>query len=98
MQIRTRARTSATELHGILDAGADAYLMLRGRGMMDWPFGRDLPGSPLQISDGFVAAFGFGIQNVYGVKPIVWAELYASLDLLIGAKPPTLAGFGRAGG
>ena len=43
-------------------------------------------------------AFGFGLQNTFGIKPIVWAELYASLDMLIGAKPPTLAGFGRAGG
>ena len=36
--------------------------------------------------------------NGLGAKPIAWAELYASLDLLIGAKPPTLSGFGRAGG
>ncbi len=89
---------SAVVLPGILDVGADAYFMLRGRGIAGWPFGRDLPSPPLTIADGFVVAFGFGLQSVFGVKPIVWAELYASLDLLIGAKPPTLAGFGRAGG
>jgi hypothetical protein len=89
---------SAIVLPGILDVGADAYLMLRGKGIEAWPHGRALPSAPLTIQDGFVAAFGFGLQNVFGVKPIAWAELYATLDLLIGVKPPTLAGFGSAGG
>ncbi len=97
-QGRSIGPISAVVLPGILDVGADAYVMLRGRGITDWPYGRDLPGQSLTMTDGFVAAFGFGLQNVFGVKPIAWAELYASLDLLIGAKPPTLAGFGRAGG
>lgn len=77
--------------------GADAYLMLRGRGLEGWPHGRALPTGPVQV-DGFVVAFGFALQNIFGVPPIAWAELYASLDLLLGTKPPTLAGFGRAGG
>lgn len=89
---------SAKVLPGILDVGADAYLMMRGRGLADWPYGRDSSPAPLTIPDGFVAAFGFGVQTMFGVPPIAWAELFASLDLLIGAKPPTLAGFGRAGG
>ena len=55
-------------------------------------------GELLSISDGFVVAFGFSLQNTFGVNPVVWAELYASLDLLIASKPPTLAGFGQAGG
>ncbi|WP_293902416.1 hypothetical protein [Phenylobacterium sp.] len=97
-QGRSIGPISSVVLPGILDSGADAYVMLRGKGIDGWPAGRSLPGGPLNISDGFVLAFGFGIQEVFGVKPIVWAELYASLDLLIGAKPPTLAGFGRAGG
>lgn len=98
MQGRSIGPISAVVLPGILDVGADAYFMLRGRGIAGWPFGRDLPSPPLTIADGFVVAFGFGLQSVFGVPSIVWAELYASLDLLIGAKPPTLAGFGRAGG
>jgi hypothetical protein len=97
-QGRSIGPISAVVLPGILDSGADAYVMLRGKGIDGWPNGRSLPSGPLNIADGFVLAFGFGIQEVFGVKPIVWAELYASLDLLIGAKPPTLAGFGRAGG
>ena len=83
-------------LPDILDVGADAYFMVRGNGIADWPNGARR--GPLTISDGFVVAFGFALQTTFGVKPIVWAELYASLDLLVGAKPPTLAGFGRAGG
>lgn len=89
---------SARVLPDILNIEADAYLMLRGKGIDAWPNGRSLPSGPLVIKDGFVVAFGFGLQNTFGVEPIVWAELYASLDLLVGAKPPTLAGFGRAGG
>jgi len=73
---------------------ADAYFMARGHGLTDWPYGRRL----LSVTDGFVVAFGFSLQNTFGVKPVLWAELHASLDLLVGSKPPTLAGFGRAGG
>ena len=97
-QGRSIGPISAKVLPGILDSGADAYVMLRGKGIKGWPNGRSLPSGPINILDGFVLAFGFGLQEVFGVKPIVWAELYASVDLLIGAKPPTLAGFGRAGG
>jgi len=89
---------TAQILPDILNAKADAYFMLRGRGIANWPYGRQLPNGPLTLSDGFVIAFGFAIQEVFGVKPVVWAELHASLDLLVGAKPPTLAGFGAAGG
>lgn len=87
---------SARVLPGILNLGADAYVMLRGNGITGWPHGRAsvTPGS----YGGFVVAFGFGIQATFGAPPIAWAELYASLDLLIGTKPPTLAGFGSAGG
>lgn len=89
---------SARVLPDFLHVGGDAYVMVRGKGLADWPHGRALPSGPLTIADGFVLAFGFAIQNSFGVKPIAWAELYASLDMLLGAKPPTLAGFGRAGG
>jgi hypothetical protein len=85
---------SAKVLPDIIGAEADAYFMVRGHGITDWPNGHRL----LSVSDGLIVAFGFSIQSTFGVKPIVWAELYASLDLLVGSKPPTLAGFGQAGG
>ena len=97
-QGRSIGPITAKVLPGILNIEADAYLMMRGKGIMSWPHGRALPGAPLTLPNGFVLAFGFSLQNEFGVRPIVWAELYASLDLMIGAKPPTLAGFGRAGG
>jgi hypothetical protein len=89
---------SAKVLPDILGIGAEAYFMARGRGITAWPHNRALPGAPITLSDGFVIAFGFALQTAFGLKPIAWAELYASLDLLVGAKPTTLAGFGRAGG
>ena len=89
---------SAKILPDIIGAEAEAYLMLRGRGLLGWPHGRPLKGGPINLSDGFVIAFGFSLQTQFGFKPIAWAELHASLDLLIGAKPPTFAGFGQAGG
>ncbi|MEA5120016.1 MAG: hypothetical protein VB040_01950 [Propionibacterium sp.] len=98
VQGRSMGPISAKVLPGILDIGADAYLMLRGRGIADWPYGRGSAAAQLTITDGFVATFGFGVQTMFGVRPIAWAELFASLDLLLGTKPPTLAGFGRAGG
>ncbi len=47
---------SAKVLPDFLNAGADAYLMVRGHGITDWPNGRRL----LSVSDGFVVAFGLG--------------------------------------
>lgn len=88
---------SATVLPDILGISAEAYIMLRGRGIENWPHGRDVP-NLYTTNDGFVLAFGFALEAAFGAKPIAWAELHASLDLLIGAKPPTLSGFGAAGG
>jgi hypothetical protein len=87
---------AARVLPDILNLGADAYLMLRGNGIRGWPHGR----AGIKGSDygGFIVAFGFGLQATFGAAPVAWAELYASLDLLLGTRPPTLAGFGRAGG
>ena len=85
---------SAQVLPDILGIGADAYFMVRGHGITKWPHGRE----KLSVSSGFIAAFGFSLQSTFGLKPVVWAELYASLDLLLASKPPTLAGFGQAGG
>lgn len=95
---RSLGPISSRVLPTTLNVGADAYLMFRGHGITSWPHDRSPPGGKLTLSSGFVAAFGFAVQSNFGVAPIAWAELYASLDLLIGARPPTLAGFGRAGG
>jgi hypothetical protein len=95
---RSLGPISARVLPTTLNVGADAYLMFRGHGITAWPHDRSPPGGKTTLSRGFVAAFGFAVQANFGVAPIAWAELYASLDLLIGTKPPTLAGFGRAGG
>lgn len=97
-QGRSIGPITATVLPDILGIGADAYVMMRGKGITAWPHGRALPSGPRTLKEGFVLAFGFSLQNIFGVKRIVWAELYASLDLMTGAKPLTLAGFGRAGG
>ncbi len=80
-------------LPGILDQTADAYLMFRGKGITNWP-----RGGPITVSDGFLLAFGFGFQYTVGVKPIVWAEVHASADILIATHPLLIAGFGALGG
>ena len=85
---------SAKILPDLIGAEADAYFMARGHGLTNWPNGHRL----MSINDGFVAAFGFSLQTLFGLKPVLWAELHARLDLLVGSKPPTLAGFGQAGG
>lgn len=95
---RTLGPVTAEVLPDILGIRAEAYLMMRGRGIEAWPHGRPLPRGPLTVPDGFVVAFGFALQSSFGPRPLAWAELYASFDALVGAKPPTLSGFGRAGG
>lgn len=89
---------SVEVLPGILDIGADAYFMIRGKGITDWPYGRSVPGGPWTFKDQFIVAFGFSVHSVFGPKPIAYAELNASLDLLLGTSPVTIAGFGSAGG
>lgn len=83
----------ATVLPELIGARADAYLMLRGRGIQKWP-----RGGPITIAEGLVIAFGFGFETAIGPKPVAWAEVHASADLLLATHPLTLAGFGAAGG
>ena len=82
-------------LPDILPMSATAYLMQRGRGIDRWPRGE---AASITIPDGFVVAFGFGFDKTIGLRPIVWAEIHASLDVLVATRPLTLAGFGRVGG
>jgi hypothetical protein len=77
----------------LIGLSADAYLMLRGRGMQKWP-----RGGPISIADGLVIAFGFGYDTTIGEKPIAWADVHASADILLATHPLTLAGFGAVGG
>jgi len=72
---------------------ADAYVMLRGRGIEKWP-----RGGGLTITDGFVIAFGFAVEMSIGPRPIAWAEVHGGVDILIATNPLTLAGFGFIGG
>jgi hypothetical protein len=95
-QGRNLGPVCARVLPDLLNLGADAYVMMRGRGIENWPYNRQMPS--LTIMDGLVVAFGFGLQNTFGPKPIVWADIFASIDVLVGGSSPTLAGFGRAGG
>lgn len=48
--------------------------------------------------EGFVIAFGFAFHAPFGPKPVAWAELHASLDLLVGFGLPVVSGFETAGG
>ena len=97
-QGRSIGPISASVLPDLIGLRADAYVMFRGRGIESWPNNRSGPGFPMTVAEGFVIAFGFGMQSSFGARPIAWADLYASLDLLLGTNPVTLAGFGRAGG
>src|SRR5262249_26413740 len=83
----------AEVLPDLIDANADAYVMFRGRGIQKWP-----RGGPITIADGLVIAFGFGFEYSIGERPIAWAEVDASADILLATHPLTLAGFGAVGG
>ena len=85
----------ATVLPDLMPTEADAYLMQRGKGIDRWP--RNQPGA-ISIADGFVLALGFGFESTIGIRPLVWADIHASLDVLLATRPLTLAGFGEVGG
>jgi len=85
---------SAKVLPDILGLGADAYLMVRGKGISRWPVRAPF----IDYDRGFVIAFGFSVQGQFGLRPIAWAELYLGLDLLFVPSPLTFAGHGGASG
>lgn len=93
---RERGPVRAVVLPDLLGQQADAYLMFRGSGITKWPRGE--PGYLTVGAGNFVAAFGFGFDIVMGVKPIVWAEVFARADILITTNPMTLVGRGKIGG
>ncbi|WP_439924876.1 hypothetical protein [Nitrobacter sp. JJSN] len=79
-------------LPDIFNVGAYGYFMLRGDGIEKWP-----RGGPTSF-DGFILAFGFGLDLSFGPRPIVWAEVHASADILVATSPLILAGFGHVDG
>ena len=83
----------ATVLPDLMPVDADAYFMTRGKGIDNWP-----RGGAVSFPDGFLLCFGFGFEYVIGVKGVVWAEVHASLDVLLATRPLTLAGYGAVGG
>ena len=89
-QARGLGPMRVTVLPDLMPTSADAYLMQRGKGIEKWP-----RGGPITIADGFVLAFGFSFEYTLGVVGIVWAEVHASLDVLLAQRPLTLAGLRR---
>ncbi|MCU1226575.1 MAG: hypothetical protein JWQ42_4668 [Edaphobacter sp.] len=91
---------SSTMFPELLGQSSDAYIMFRGNGITEWPRGgQDSGGVKISCDPGtFVSAFGFGFNAVWGLKPIVWAELFARADVLFSTQPTTLAAMGCVGG
>ena len=91
---------SSTMFPEILGQSSDAYIMFRGNGITDWPRGGRESGGLKVTCDPktFVSAFGFGFNAVWGLKPIVWAELFVRADILFSTHPTTMVGMGRVGG
>lgn len=78
----------------ILGQVSDAYLMFRGNGITNWP-----RGGPTSVGAGvFVAAFGVGFDVVYGLRGLLWADVFAQVDILIATHPLSFVGMGRLGG
>jgi hypothetical protein len=68
-----------------------AFLMIRGDGI------DNLAGTGVDLS-GFSVAAGIGFRQVFGLKPVVWAEVSATLIAAIGTRPITVWAQGRLDG
>ncbi|TDO17464.1 hypothetical protein EV580_0637 [Mycobacterium sp. BK086] len=73
-----------------VDAGW-AFLMIRGNGI-------DKLAGTNQTLNGFAVAAGIGFRQVFGVKPVIWAEVSASLIAAIGTRPVTVWAQGHLDG
>jgi len=91
---RERGPIRASLLPNLINQQADAYIMFRGSGITSWPRG----GPKSVAKDTFIAALGFGFDIVMGVRPVVWADVFARADILISTNPMTLVGLGQVGG
>lgn len=96
VQGRTSGPVRVTVLPGLFKQRADAYVMLRGRGIDNWPYQR--PGVKPGNYEGFVIATGFSFDVWFGPRPFAWAEVSGGADLLAATQPMLLAGFGRIAG
>jgi hypothetical protein len=85
---------SISILPDLIDIGGYGYFMLRGKGITKFPRGESFA----QDYQGFVLAFGFGLEIHFGPKPILWAEVSASADLLVATSPLVIAGYGHVEG
>jgi len=78
----------------LIGQSSDAYLMMRGNGINKWP-----RGGPYSFGPGsFVLAFGVGFDIVYGLKPVLWADVFARVDILVATHPLSFVGVGTIGG
>lgn len=68
-----------------------AFLMIRGSGI------DKLAGTTASLK-GLAVAAGIGFRQVFGLKPVVWAEVSASLIAAIGTRPITVWAQGRLDG
>ncbi|MGQ3054832.1 MAG: hypothetical protein ACT6S0_23840, partial [Roseateles sp.] len=91
---RERGPVRSIFLPDIVGQSSDAYLMMRGNGITAWP-----RGGPFTFGPGsFVIAFGVGFDIVYGLKPVVWADVFARADILVATHPLSFVGMGTIGG
>ncbi|NKS56162.1 hypothetical protein GS504_00845 [Rhodococcus hoagii] len=74
----------------VKDAGW-AFLMIRGNGV------DHLAGTDVDLY-GFAVAAGIGFSQVFGVEPVLWAKVSASLVAAISTRPMTLWVQGRLDG
>lgn len=79
------------ELGPLEVASGWAFLMIHGNGI------DNLAGSEVSLG-GFAVAAGIGFHQVFGAKPVVWAEVSASLIAAIGTRPITIWAQGRLAG
>ncbi|WP_457446371.1 hypothetical protein [Roseateles sp. P5_E4] len=91
---RERGPVRSIFLPDIVGQSSDAYLMIRGNGINNWPRGGTFCAAP----GSFVLAFGVGFDIVYGFKPVVWADVFARADILVATHPMSFVGAGTIGG
>ncbi len=91
---RERGPVRSIFLPDLVGQSSDAYLMMRGNGITKWP-----RGGPYSFGPGsFVIAFGVGFDIVYGLKPVLWADVFARADILVATHPMSFVGVGTIGG
>jgi hypothetical protein len=88
---RTPGPVQVRILPDLLDLGAEAFLMVHGKDILDVGGRKDFD------LHGFAVAFGAGFHAVYGAGPI-WLELGADAQFGIGTSPLVVRGHGHLAG